>query len=650
MTDEIIKAAQEAFEAAAEAEADNRREAQDDIRFAFLDGHQWPEAIRRDREANGLPCHEVNRLQTPIKQVVNDGRLNKPSIVVHPVDSGSDPETAQIFNGLIRHIEQSSNAEVAYDTALEFAVTAGLGYLRVNTRYSGKKSFDQDLVIERVADPFSIYGDPESTACDSSDWNVAFVTDSLTKAAFETKYGGADPIDWKTGGWRECKSPWLDGDRVMVAEYWTREEATETILMLSDGQVVEADIYSAQKEMFDALGLTVVGERDVPSHKVTQRILSGADVLETRAWGGSYIPIIPCFGEERWIDGRRHYKGIVRSAKDSQRMLNYWRSKSTEAVAMAPLTPFIGPVGAFVTDAAKWATANRSSHAYIEYDGDTPPQRQPYAGVPAGALQEALNATDDIKSITGIYDASLGARSNETSGKAIQARQREGDVSTFNYIDNLSRAIRHTGRILLDLIPKVYGQPRILRILGPDGKPGMVPINQPTTVPVLDADGQKAGMIEKIYDIGAGEYDLVVKSGPSFSTQREEAATQMIEMMRANPSIAPIMGDLIAQNMDWPGADEIARRLKSMLPPQAQGQNPEIEQAKAALQKMAAQLQQMQAENAALQADKALEAEKLRIEQFKAETDRIEAEARIRQDQLQTSAQIAGLTSFDPGR
>lgn len=585
--------------------------------------------------------------------MVNDGRLNKPSINVHPVDSGSDPETAQIFNGLIRHIEQSSNAEVAYDTALEFAVTGGLGFLRVNTRYAGKKSFDQDLVIERVADPFSIYGDPESTACDSSDWNVAFVTDSITKAAFESKYGGADPIDWKGQDWRDCKSPWLDGDRVMVAEYWTRDEATETILMLSDGQVIEADVYAAQKAMFDALGVTVVGERDVPSHKVTQRILSGAEVLDTRRWGGSYIPIIPVYGEERWIDGRRHYKGIVRSAKDSQRMLNYWRSMSTESVALAPLAPFIGPVGAFVTDAAKWATANRAAHPYIEYDGDVPPQRQPFAGVPAGALQEAMNSADDIKSITGIYDASLGARSNETSGKAIMARQREGDVSTFNYIDNLSRAIRHTGRILLDLIPKVYAGERVLRILGPDGKPGMVPINQPTQVPVLDADGQKAGSIEKIYDLGAGEYDLVVKSGPSFSTQREEAATQMIEMMRANPSIAPIMGDLIAQNMDWPGADEIARRLKSMLPPQTQGHNPVIEQAKAQMAQMAQALEAAKAEIAAAQSDRAFEAEKLRlearkieIEQFKAETDRIEAEARIRTEQLQTSAQIAGLTSF----
>lgn len=646
MTDDILKQAQEAFEACVEADADNRREAQEDIRFAFLDDH-WPEAIRRERELNGRPCLTIPRLPPVIRQIVNDGRQNKPSISVSPRDSGSDPEVAQIMNGLIRQIEQSSNAEVAYDTALEFAVTGGLGFIRVNTAESNDDPFDDDLdlVIERVADPFSIYGDPDSTAADSSDWNVAFVTERIKKTVFEKRYGKkTDAIDWKGDGWRDCGPHWLDGDYVQVAEYWTREETEREFVKLSDGQQMAVEDYEDNKDLFDAMGIVVVAQRRAPMPTVKQRIVSGADVLDEREWAGKYIPIIPVYGEERSIDGKRQYKGIVRSSKDAQRMLNYWRSMSTELVALAPVAPFIGPLGAFDTDAAKWATANRQPHAYIEYDGEIAPQRQPFAGVPAGAIQEAMNAADDIKSITGIYDASLGARSNETSGKAIMARQREGDVSTFHYVDNLSRAIRHTGRILLDLIPKVYGTERVLRILGPDGKPGMVAVNQPTPVPQINEDGQKIAMVEKIYDLTAGKYDLTVKTGPSFTSQREEAATQMIELMRAHPAIAPVLGDLIAQNLDWPGADEIARRMKAMLPPPIQGQNPQIEQAKQAIAKVTAELKQTQGELAALQASQRLEAEKIAIERFKAETDRMQAEAAIRQDHLEASARIAGLT------
>jgi hypothetical protein len=236
-------------------------------------------------------------------------------------------------------------------------------------------------------------------------------------------------------------------------------------------------------------------------------------------------------------------------------MYNYWRTASTELVALAPKTPFIGRRGAFDTDAAKWASANTQSHAFIEYDGPEAPQRQPYAGVPAGALQEALNASDDMKAIMGMYDASLGARSNETSGKAIMARQREGDVSTFHYIDNLSRAIRHAGRMRIDLIPKVYSAPRMVRILGPSGEAEMAAINQPL-----------AGSLEKVFDLGVGRYDLTVSAGPSYTSRREEAASQMIELIRAYPPAAPLIGDLLAKNLDWPGADEVAKRLASLVP------------------------------------------------------------------------------------
>jgi len=474
------------------------------------------------------------------------------------VGDGADPKTAELLNGLIRHIEQSSDAEVAYDTALDFAVTGGFGYFRINTRYADDDSFHQDLAIERVADPFSVYGDPYAAGADSADWNLAFVVESLTRKAFEARWKGAEVCDWSGGeGAERSMGGMRDGaDRVRLAEFWRRETVTRNLLALSDGQVVVEDVYGAQKALFDAAGASVVGRpRPAISHKVTQYILSGAEVLETVDWAGRYIPIVPVYGEAIHVDGARRLRSLVRDAKDPQRMYNYWRTASTELVALAPKTPFIGRRGAFDTDATKWATANTQSHAFIEYDGPEAPQRQPYAGVPAGAIQEALNASDDMKAIMGMYDASLGARSNETSGRAIIARQREGDVSTFHYIDNLSRAIRHAGRILIDLIPKVYAAPRMVRILGAGGEAEVTAINQPSP-----------GSLEKIYDLSVGRYDLTVSAGPSFTSRREEAASQMIELIRAYPPAAPLIGDLLAKNLDWPGADEIAKRLAGLVP------------------------------------------------------------------------------------
>jgi len=632
--DDIIKDAREAFERAADAEAENRREALDDLRFARL-GEQWPAQVRRERDLDGRPCLTINRLPAFIRQVVNDARQNKPAIVVHPVDSAADPQTAEVFNGLIRHIEQSSDAEVAYDTALDFAVTGGFGYFRINTRYASDDTFDQDLAIERVANPFSIYGDPDATAADSSDWNSAFVVDTLPKAAFEARWKGAEAVDWSADTYASLSGgPWLEGERVMVAEHWRREAVERSIVALSDGQVVEVATYEAQKAMFDTLGVSVVGRpRSVASHKVTQRILTGAEVLETVEWAGRFIPIVPVYGEELHIDGRRRLRSLVRDAKDPQRMFNYWRTTSTELVALSPKTPFIGRKGAFETDSAKWATANTQSHAYIEYDGPEPPQRQPFAGPPAGAMQEALSASDDMKAIMGLYDASLGARSNETSGKAILMRQREGDVSTFHYIDNLNRAMRHAGRILLDLIPKVYATPRVVRILGPDGKAQAVAVNQPPAPAAGTGDpaGQlgQVGEIEKIYDLTVGKYDLTVTSGPSFTSRREEAANQMIELIQAYPAAAPVLGDLLAKNLDWPGADEVAARLRSILPPQAKGADPQAQAQAQAAQRQMAQLAQAlaaaKAEIAALQQDRANAARRLEIEAFEAETNRLKA-------------------------
>lgn len=641
------------FTSAEEAESINRQQWIDDMRFARL-GEQWPDGVKRKRETDGRPCLTINRMPSMLRQVMNDARQNKPAIKVHPVDSGAKRETAEILNGLIRNIEYTSNADIAYDTALDHAVTSGFGYFRITTDYACDDQFDQDIFIERILNPLTVYGDENSTCADSSDWNKAFVTELYTKQDFEKRWKDAIPANWESS-YRDMPLGWMDGDLVRVAEWWKREEVPATLLKLSDGMVLYEAQYLKIKELLDAQGIGIVETRPTRTYKVTQRIMSGAEILETNDWAGKYIPIVPVYGDEVAVEGQRHFISLTRWAKDPQQMFNYWRTASTELVALAPKAPFIGPKGAFNSDQSKWATANVISHPFIEFDGGTPPQRQPFAGPPAGALQEALNASDDIKSVMGIYDAAMGARSNETSGRAILQRQRESDTATFNYIDNLSRAIKHAGRILVDLIPKVYNTPRIIRVIYEDGENESVPINQAFTPDpqksqqsrIYEAGKEQESVdgLTRIFDVTTGKYDVTCEVGPSFSTKREEAANQMIELGRMFPPMMQVAGDLLVKNLDWPGADDIAERLKLMLPPQVQGQSPQVAQmqqqmqqmdqmAKQAvgqlqqqLQQLTGQLEQEKTKDAKTLIQAEIDRHKLQIDEYNAVTNRMKVTA-----------------------
>lgn len=617
--DDLLKDAKEKFTQASDAESDNRTAYEDDIRFARHE-EQWPEAVRKAREREGRPCLTISKLNAFSRQVVNDARQNKPSIKVHPADSGADPDTAEVINGLIRNIEYTSNADVAYDTAVDCAVNGGFGYIRVGLDYAYHDSFDMDLSIERVANPLSVYGDPNSTAADSSDWMDAFIVDRLSKDQFEAKYGKTKTIvDWDDSSWWE--ESWREGEDCLTAEWWNRVETQVKVAQFQSVQDNSILTYSADEiestpEIQTAIEmglLTFKRERMGKTFKTTQRIMTGAEILKTNDWKGCYIPIIPVYGDEYNIKGKRYFRSLIHSAKDAQQQFNVWRSISTEIALKTPRVPFVGEEGAFDID-PNWETANRIDHPYLEYkSGKQPPARQPMdIGPSAGILQEALNASDDMKAVIGLYDASLGARSNETSGKAIVARQREGDVSTFHFIDNMSRAIRHTGRILIDLIPHVYSGERIIRVMGEDGKPSNVPLGKqypkvdPKTGQPMTQDGQPpapdgSNVVMMLHDFSAGKYDLTVTTGPSFTTRREEAAYEMTEMMRAFPQSAPIIGPELAKNLDWPGADKIADKLDAMTSGQP---SPEIqkliETGKQQIQELTQKTQQLEAENAKL--------------------------------------------------
>lgn len=611
-----LKTAKEQFAASADMWSTVRQEALDDLAFARL-GDQWSHEDRENRRKDARPCVTVNRLPAFIRQVVNDARQNKPQIKVRPFSGGADPRTAEIFSGIVRNIESVSSAGVAYDTGIDMAVSCGFGFWRIDLDYVNDFSFDLEPRINRIANPLTVYFDPLTQAADSSDWRYCFVAEMMPKPEFEAAFPDAQISDFSGD---DHNYPWVDEptDTIRVAEWWRRVERAQTILQLSNGEVVYAEEYMkpAVKGMFDQAGLTVVREREITGFDVTHQLVTGAQVLGERTeWVGKYIPIIPVYGEDINVEGRRYFRSMIRDAKEPQRLVNYWRSAATELVALAPKAPWVGKTGTFETDAEKWATANTRSHAFIEYDGPDRPTREPFDGIPSGTLQEAMNASDDMKAVLGMFDASLGRQSNETSGRAIIARQRESDTGTFNFIDNLSRAVEHTGRVLVDIIPKLYTEPKILRIMGEDGKSQEVKIGPlQGQAPPVDENG-----IPQIYDLNAGIYDVVVQAGPSYTTRRDEAADQIVQVMQAYPPSAVVLAPELMRNLDMPNADKIGRAFEAMMPPQIkaaydgtpqpeQGPPPEVQaaQMKAQMDQQIAQAKtqsDIQAQQAKTQAD-----------------------------------------------
>lgn len=596
VSDDDIKLAREQFRESEETSSLNRQEAEEDIRFAQL-ADQWPEQIKATRQLEGRPCLTINRLPAFIRQVTNDIRQNRSGVRVSPVDNGADPETADVIQGIIRQIERRSNADVAYDTAGFHAVANGFGFFRLAIDYVHDFSFDLEMRMERIANPLMVHWDTNSTGFDAADWEYAFVSEWLTRKQFERQYPKFDPVSFDGGDTSASATSYTQEDQIHVVEWWSREpdefEIVELVDMGGTRRVLRADALPQIARAFlsgggidveegdddeaveavMALGLVQeLRRRKTMGSKVIRRMLSGADILEETTWPGRNIPICPVWGDEVIIDGRRHFRSMIRDAKDPQRMMNFWRSATTELVALAPKSPWLIAEGALPTneeELAKWATANSQSHEYLTFseNGGVKPERISFASIPTGALQEAQLAQDDIKAIIGIYDSSLGARSNETSGRAILARQREADVANFHYIDNLNRAIRYGGECMVDCIPAVYSGREMIRILGEDGREKLVALasNQDA---LFQGDGpmdEAGNATPRVYNINTGVYDVTVDAGPSYATQREEAREVMLELGRAVPSFWMVAADIFMRNMDFQGADELVDRLKPLV-------------------------------------------------------------------------------------
>jgi hypothetical protein len=652
---DILATARARLDLAVSALAESREDEIDDLRFyaGSPDNHwQWPADVLATRGAvqgqtiNARPCLTINKLPQHVRQVTNDQRQNRPGAKVIPVDDNADVEVADIFNGMIRHIEYISDADVAYDTACENQVSYGEGYLRLLTEYCEDNTFDQDIKIGRVRNSFSVYMDPTIQDPTGADAKWCFVTEDVTKAEFERMYPDASPITTlqSLGVGDQSISNWLNEDTIRIADYYYID-FDRTTLNLYPGNATAFEGTPEDKQLRAIYGKPKKSrESDRPKVKYCK--INGYEILEEREWAGKYIPVIRIVGNEFEVDGRLYVSGLVRNAKDAQRMYNYWVSQEAEMLALAPKAPFIGYGGQFEGYETNWKTANTQNWPYLEVNPDVTdgqggmlplPQRAQPPMASSGLLQAKAGASEDIKSTTGQYNASLGMGSNERSGKAILARQREGDVGTYHYGDNLARGVRHVARQLVDLIPKIYDTQRIARIIGEDGETKMIKINPEQQQPVNKIMDERGIVIEKIYNPGVGKYDVVAITGPGYATKRQEALEAMAQLLQGNPQLWAVAGDLFVKNMDWPGAQEMSKRFAKTIDPKFMSDGEDNPALQAAQQQMQAMGQEMEQMHQMIQnVGKSIEAQDMERKDFEAQVKAYEAETK-RLAQVQAS-------------
>ena len=642
----FLQAAQSRFKTVVDAESMLRQNMLEDLEFRASE--QWPDNIKSMREQDNRPCLTINRIPQFIRQVTNNQRASRPAVQVHPAGNVANVELSEVVQGIVRHIEDRSDADVAYTTAGDHQVTMGRGYVRVVTDYidDDPGSLNQEVKIKRVSNPFSIYMDPTAQSPDASDARYAFVVEDIPIAEYRFRFPDselAELSEFTAVG--NQKPEWMPEGNIRIAEYFYIEETREEMVLVLGQQRYPKALMQSTDPAELPPGVTIIAEREVTTRTVKWALINAVEVLQGnelgtagKEWPGKYIPIVPVLGDEINMNGVTDYRGIVRDAKDPQRMYNYWVSAETELIALAPRAPIVGAEGQFEGHESKWRTANVRNYPYLEYKPRTiggqlapPPQRQTWEP-PIQAMTAAIAQSDnDLKSTGGFNDASLGVRGAQESGKAIRSRQQQDEMANSHYLDNLARAIRQVGRIIVDLIPRIYDTARVMRINGIDEKPRTVMVySGPDNQPNEEQEEQVPASVERIYDVASQQYDVTISVGPSFQTRRQEALDSLVQFVQAYPDVFPMIGDLLAENMDWPGAQQVAARLKKSLPPNLQDDIDQSEippQVQAKMQGIEKQLKQVM--QAYQQAKQALD------------TDQAKAQAQVQIKQAELSAKAA---------
>ncbi len=654
--DDILTEAKQRFERCVMWESVARANARLDAMFAEGDSYnmwQWDPSVRGSR--GDRPCLTNNLVRQHNLLIVNDARQNKAQIKVTPTGGKATYDAAQVFTGIIRRIEYQSKAMDAYSTAIFHQVQTGIGYVRVTTDYADEDSFDEDIFIRRIADPNTVYLDPDARDYDKADARFAFVFTHIPRDQYEHEHGEQTINTAPSTFDYSHNDGWNDKDHIREAEYWRRVDANDTLHQLSNGTAVrESDLEQGELQQLKPY---IVKSRDVSQPEVEWFKIVGNEITERKAWLGKYIPIVPFVGEEVIIDGRMDRKGHTRAMLDAQRIDNYWSSAAVEYVALQGKSPYIAGVKATENHTDQWNTANLINYSVLYYnDVDDqgqpiqPPQRSQPPVMPQAYIEGMRMARDDLMQVSGQHQAELGMPGNERSGKAIDARQRQGEQATAHYIDNQAKGIRQVGRIVLDLIPKIYNRARVIQILAEDGSDSSVHLipNAPTAhQPVsvgpqgqpqpLTAEQAQAQTEDKsvpdpliIFNPSVGKYDVEADVGPSYGTRRQEAFNAFSQILAQNQASFPIVGDYWAANADFPGADQLAERLKRGLPPQYKpGPPPEVMAAQQQMEQQAKQFHQLMqgAQKKVIDLERQLKdkGESNQIDDYKAETDRLKA-------------------------
>lgn len=667
-----LKPIRERFEKIAELREKDFKRYRDDIHFLLID--HWPADVRSQRDQDKRLTLQVDKLLQYQHQVVNDSRMNRPQIKVTPI-SGGAKETAEVFDGLIRHIQDSSSADLAYDTALECATGGGFGFIRVLHERANQNSADpehallQEIVIKAVPNPLQVYFGSYKEP-DGSDVAEVFICEDVPKAEFEEEWPDADTSSWSTEG--QKYGEWI-GENVRVCERFWLEKKDRLLNILEDGSVIGDDDYqSAKAQLPQGIKMpAITDQRVVKMNVVKWAKFCGSCYLEEEQdtiW--TWIPVVPVWGNVENINGEVRHVSMFHRSKDAQLLYDYSRSAFAEAVGQTPDSPMVAAAGQVDDYLDEWdGTRHVKVKRYTPQDVSgsavPPPHREQPPNLPTGFAQDMQFSEHDIQGALGMYQASLGRQGNATSGIQEREQARKGDVSTFHYHDNLARALKQIGRLCVHAVPKVYDTKREIRILGVDGTADMAQIDPQSQQPF-----QKVGP-RSIYNLSLGTYGVAVVVGPSFQTKRMETAVQLGEIAARDPNFMMAYGDLYWKAQDTPFADEFSKRAKLLLPPVVQqaekdeGQHPEVAAAQAqaqqaiaqrdqVLQGMQGELQKATQEVAGLKADKAaaqgdlrvkdaevrLKDRETQIKAYEAETDRmrLESESGQRARDMQKSA------------
>lgn len=637
----ILHQGRECWKHAYDADAPQRLEEKEDLSFQ-MPSNQWTEDAKKERK--GRPTLSASKLDQPAQLVYNQERAAKLGVNAHPLNEDADDDTAEVIQGLYRHIERDSRASQARSSAFQRAVWCGRGYWRVNCEWDdeGGFPFDQKIVIKRIPYQGAVLFDPSSSEPDGSDAEYVFVESWLDEDTYKREFPeselpttglGFEAYDKEAPGWSE-----IQGSKrcYRVVEYWYKVHEKETIVMLENGAVVpKKDVPEDARIMLDRRGNPVERDRDVVRVKFCK--LSGNDVLDQVDWDGQYIPIIRLVGrpiQSFDATSSNRYVGLVNHAKDSQRFFNYAVSTYVERMAMEPKAPVVGYAGQFEGFEMEWDQINSKNLTRLEVNPVVDkatnqvlplPQRLQIDLTGTSLAGQAMQIADGlIQSTTTVYDAGLGRLTEDTrksSGRALLALQQQADASTSDFLQNLADAMSYEARIIIDLLPYKYDREgRVTRILrGDDDKAESVILNQPFAVvdgkPVPITQGNQEPDQGKHYDLKNGKYGVSVSIGKSFQSRLEHGSEFMTTILEKMPQLLPVLGDLVFKFRDDPGASEISKRLakvrEQQFPGLGEGEDgqPSPEQLQTQNQGLQQQLQvlqsQLQAAAQALETDKA---------------------------------------------